>query len=136
MDPVTVLIIIILVLGSVACGFAIRALILIIRAVRSLQRIMDAQVTPLLGKADVTVDAVNAEILRIDAIITSVEETSFRVSNASNTIHDIVNAPAELVTGVADRVRKAWKDRRRDAGDDVECHVTNDAPSGQSEKNE
>lgn len=136
MDPVTVLIIIILVLGSVVCGFAIRALILVIRAVRSLQVIMDSQVTPLLDKTDVTVDAVNAEILRIDAIITSVEQTSSRVSNASNTIHDIVNAPAELVTGVADRVRKAWKDRRREAGDETEYHESHDSPSAQSEKTE
>jgi hypothetical protein len=38
-----------------------------------------------------------------------------RVGAASSTIADVVQAPADIVTGVADKVRRAWKDRREHA---------------------
>lgn len=129
MSPVEILAIVLIALASVVCVLAIRALQVVTRTARSLEAVLRDQVVPLLAKADVTVDAVNAEILRIDAIITSVEETSSRVSSASGTIHDIVTAPVEIVSGVADRVRRAWKDRHREeAGREGDAHAASGEP--------
>lgn len=103
----------------IASAVAVWSLVEVARAMRSLRALTDdsrERVVPLLEKVDVTVDAVNAELLRVDAIITRFEDASERVSSASGTITDIVNAPSELVSGVALKVRRAWRERRRDGG--------------------
>lgn len=100
----------------VALGVAIWAMIELARASRSLRRLTEEtqeKLIPLLDKADVTIDAANAELWRIDGAITRFEEASVRVSAASGTLSEIVQHPGEVVSGVADRVRRAWKDRRR-----------------------
>lgn len=112
--PLTVL----LVAAIIVCALAVWALIELARTARSARSLADdthERLMPLLDKSDVMVDAINAELLRIDAIITQVEEASARVSHASDTISGIVNTPAEIVTDMATRVRRAWKDRRRAA---------------------
>ncbi len=115
MGTVDLLLVVLLVVASILCGVAIWVLLDVLKTSRSVRELSDdtrERLVPLLDKTDVTVDAVNAEILRVDAIITQVERTSDRVSHASETISDIVNAPAEIVNDVASRVRRAWKDRR------------------------
>jgi len=67
---------------------------------------------PLLDKVDVSVDALNAELLRIDAIVTQFEEISERVESTTRTVQDVANAPVEIVTDLADRVRRAWRGRK------------------------
>ena len=57
-------------------------------------------------------DAFNAELLRVDAIVTQFEEVSDRVESTSTTVQDVANAPVEIVTDVADRVRRAWRTRK------------------------
>lgn len=116
MDPTTVLVMVALVAAVVLCGAGTWAAIELARTSRDLRasvRLTSQRLVPLLDKADVTVDAVNAELLRIDAIITQFEEAGARVSHASGTLSDIVNAPAEIVSDVAGRVRRAWKDRKQ-----------------------
>ena len=69
-------------LASALCGVAIWALIEAVKTARSAQLLaddLDARLVPLLDKADVTVDAINAELLRIDEIVTRVEEVTDRV---------------------------------------------------------
>jgi ABC-type transporter Mla subunit MlaD len=97
----------------VAAIWALRDFVATSRSLRAASDDIRERVVPLLEKADITVDAANMELLRIDAIITRFEDTSSRVSSASATITDIVNAPADLVTEAATRVRRAWKDRKR-----------------------
>ncbi len=109
---------IVVALIAVALGFAIWALRemgLAARSMRELSEDTHTRLVPLLEKADVTVDAINAELLRIDGIITTFEDSAERVSSASGTISGIVSAPADIVNDVATRVRSAWKDRRRHA---------------------
>lgn len=104
------------VLGLVALAVAIWAFIEFGRASKAVRRLSDdtsERLLPLLDKADIAIDAANAELLRIDAAITRFEDASVRVSAASGTLTEIVQHPAEVVSGVADRVRKAWKERRR-----------------------
>lgn len=116
MDATTVLQWVLLGSAISLCGVAIWALIDFVQTSRSLRATSDEtreRLVPLLDKADVTVDAVNAELLRVDSIITRFEDTSEKVTSASNTITDIVNAPAEIVNEAASRFRQAWKGRHR-----------------------
>jgi hypothetical protein len=125
-DTVTVLLGILLVVATATCGVAIWALregVRTARSVRILSDNLDAKVMPLLDKADVTVDALNAELLRLDTIVTRVEEITDRVDSTSRTVQDVANAPGEIVTDIADRVRRAWKRRQAEnasAGDEAE----------------
>lgn len=124
------------IVGLLALGVAIWALVELGRASRSLRELSDEtreRLVPLLDKADVTIDAANAELWRIDGAITRFEEASVRVGAASGTLSEIVQHPGEVVSGVADRVRKAWRERRRStdvaappAGEAVRTSVEND----------
>lgn len=116
MTVTVALTVVLLVIASVLCGFGIWALIEVVRTARSVRVLSDdvnVRVVPLLDKADVTVDALNAELLRIDQIVTQVEEVTDRVNNTSKTVQEVANAPAEIVNDIADRVRRAWKTRKQ-----------------------
>ncbi|NTU70812.1 MAG: hypothetical protein HGB10_03200 [Coriobacteriia bacterium] len=115
MDTTTVLLSVLLVVAAIACAVAIWALVEMAKTARSVKRLtddLDARVIPLVDKLDVSVDAFNAELLRVDAIVTRFEEVSERVESTSRTVHDVANAPVEIVTDLADRVRKAWRTRK------------------------
>jgi len=114
-DTAAVLQIVLLVVASAACGFVIWAVFELVKTLRSTRMMverLDATLIPLLDKADVTVDAVNAELLRIDEIVTRVEEVTDRVSSTSRTVQEVANAPAEIVNDIADRVRRAFRSRK------------------------
>lgn len=120
MDIAQVMLLVLLIAAVVVCGVAVWALREVALAAKSIQRLSDdsrERLNPLLDKADVTVDAINVEILRVDALIARFEDASERVTSASGTISGIVNAPAEIVNDVAGRVRRAWKDRSRSHAD-------------------
>lgn len=116
MDIAQVLLLVLLAAACVVCGVAVWALREVALAAKSVQLLAEdsrERLNPLLDKADVTVDAINFELLRVDTVITRFEDASERVTSASGTISGIVNAPAEIVNDVAGRVRRAWKDRSR-----------------------
>jgi ABC-type transporter Mla subunit MlaD len=137
-EPVSILAIVALIAATTLCGVGVWAAIEIARTAREVRGSVGQtteRMVPLLDKADVTVDAVNAELLRVDAIITQFEDAGAKVSHASGTISEIVNAPAEIVSEVADRVRKAWKDRKRaaeSAAGDVSIVTIDDSVAGDS----
>ena len=116
MNVVTVLLCVLIVVASVLCGFGIWAIVEMVKtatSVRTLTDDLDSRLVPLLDKADVTVDALNAELLRVDGIVTRFEEISDRVDSTSRAVQDVANAPVEIVTDIADRVRRAWRTRRQ-----------------------
>ena len=116
MSITTTLLAVLLVVASAACGVAIWALIESVKTTRSIKVLaddLDARLVPLLDKADVTVDAMNAELLRIDQIVSRVEEVTDRVSDTSRAVQEVANAPAEIVNELAVRVRRAWKTRKQ-----------------------
>ncbi len=116
MSTTTALLAVLLVFASALCGVAIWALTESVKTARSAKQLaddLDARLVPLLDKADVTVDAMNAELLRIDQIVTRVEEVTDRVSDTSRVVQEVANAPAEIVNDIADRVRRAWKTRKQ-----------------------
>jgi hypothetical protein len=106
----------VLIVAAVAlCGVAIWALLEGVKTARSLRTLsdnLDTRLVPLIEKADVTVDALNIELLRVDAIVTRFEEISDAVESTSRTVQGVANAPVEIVTDIADRVRRAWKTRK------------------------
>jgi uncharacterized protein YoxC len=112
----TALLAVLLVSASALCGVAIWALIESVKTARSARQLaddLDARLVPLLDKADVTVDAMNAELLRIDQIVTRLDEVTERVSDTSRAVQEVANAPAEIVNELAERVRRAWKTRKQ-----------------------
>lgn len=116
METQNVLVIVLLAVGIAGVGFLVWALIETARTLRSVRTLSDdvrSRLVPLLDKVDVTIDAVNMELLRVDAIVTRVEEVTDRVSNTSRTVQEVANAPVEIVTGIADKVRTAWRGRKR-----------------------
>jgi TolA-binding protein len=109
---------VLLVLASVACAVGIWALLegaKTARSTRTLAEDLDARVVPLLDKADITIDALNAELLRVDNIVSRIEEVTERVESTSRTVQGVANAPGEIVTDIADRVRRAWKRRQAES---------------------
>lgn len=115
MNTTTVLLSVLILVACALCGVAIWALAEVVktaRSVRTLSDDLDARVVPLIDKLDVSVDALNAELLRVDAIVTRFEDISDRVDSTSRTVQEVANAPVEIVTDLADRVRRAWRTRK------------------------
>jgi hypothetical protein len=67
------------------------------------------KLVPLLDKADVTVDALNAELLRVDGIMTDIEGVSGAVSSAT----DIIRTPVGVVTSLGSKLAHAFTRARR-----------------------
>jgi hypothetical protein len=114
----TVLLGVLLVLAIALCSVAIWAVIEGVKTARSARTLaddLDDRMVPLLDKADITIDALNAELLRIDSIVSRIEEVTERVESTSRTVQGVANAPGEIVTDIADRVRRAWKRRGTEA---------------------
>ncbi len=104
------LIVALLLSAIVLCGVGIWALVRVGLAAKSAQTAAEdlhGRLVPLVEKSDVTIDAVNAELLRVDMIVTQVEEVSDRVSSASNAVSTIVTAPGVAVGELGERLRKA-----------------------------
>ena len=76
-----------------------------------------SDVLPLADKAGVTIDALNAELLRVDGIITTIENATKNVQKTSSSVSEFVNAPVEAVTDLAGRVRTAFREKRAEVKD-------------------
>lgn len=83
-----------------------------LRSVRKLSDDMQTRLVPLIEKANVTVDALNAELFRIDGIVTQIEQVSDRVSSTTNAVQDAVHGPMEAVSNMGARLRKVLKRNR------------------------
>lgn len=81
----------------VLVAVAIYAVYAILKAVRALLQAVEdvrGRLVPLLEKTDITVDALNAELLRLDAIVTQAEGVGDAVSTASEFLRSPVNSAA------------------------------------------
>ena len=116
MDTVSVLVVIALLAATAVCIVAIFALVETIKTMRSTRVFVEetgGQLGPLIEKVDVTVDAVNAELMRIDAIVTTFEDVSDKVSTTSSAVQSAVSAPVDAVNAVGGRLRRAWLTARK-----------------------
>lgn len=111
--------VILVVVAIVACGAATYAFVEAVLTLRSARRFLDetgARLLPLMRKTETTIDAVNAELTRVDAIVSQLEEVSDRVSSTTSAVHEAVSAPREAVSAVSSRIRNAyvaWRRERR-----------------------
>jgi len=107
----------ILILAAIVlCAVGIYAVVRLAAAADSVKRLSDdleERLPPILEKADVTVDAVNAELLRLDLIVTQVEEVTEAVSSATSAVHTIVNAPYEVANELGERLRRTFHSARK-----------------------
>ncbi|MDO9556749.1 MAG: DUF948 domain-containing protein [Coriobacteriia bacterium] len=100
----------------VLIGVGIYATFLLVRTLgeaRTFMTEMRERLTPLLKKADVTIDAVNAELLRLDGIVTQVEEVSGTVSSTTRVATEIIRSPMNKVAEVGSKLIGALRTRRR-----------------------
>jgi hypothetical protein len=77
------------------------------RVTRDLSETVDSRLIPLIDKADASLDLLNAEMMRIDGIVTQVEEVSGRVTTTSEQVTDAVRAPLAFLVGFADSIRRS-----------------------------
>lgn len=66
------------------------------------------KVDPLMDRASVTLDAINLEVMRLDGILGDVSAITEKGAKAANSIDDITSAPMELVSSVADKVKRRF----------------------------
>lgn len=101
-----------LVAALIVSVVAIYALVVSVKTMRSMQEFMEetsSRLHPLIEKADITVDAINAELLRVDGIVTTLEEVSERVGETTRTVQAVTNAPKEVANAMGPRLRAAWR---------------------------
>lgn len=113
MDLLTISNLLLIGAAIAACGAVVwlaREAVLTARSLRTLTDDVQTRLIPILDKADVTVDALNAELLRIDGAITTFEDAGARASAAAETLSDFVSSPAGTV---AETVRRRWRERKR-----------------------
>lgn len=109
MDAVSVLLIVLIVAAIAVCAVAVFALVELVPTLRSARRFFDdveSRLVPLLEKADVTVDALNAELMRVDNIVTSLEEVSDTVSTATTAVREAAHAPSAALNALGTRLRQ------------------------------
>jgi ABC-type transporter Mla subunit MlaD len=104
MDTASVLGILLTVLAIALVAFAIYVLVIVLRLARELHAAtaeVRTKLVPLIDKADVTLDLMNAELLRVDGIVSNIEQVSGAVSSASDVIRGPVNVVQKLGMGLA-----------------------------------
>jgi uncharacterized protein YoxC len=112
MEARQVLEVLLLVLTTAFVVAGMYAIVVLIRTLRQTQQTMlelRERLVPLLEKADVTVDALNAELLRVDGIMTDIEGVSGAVSSAT----DMIRTPVGVVAGIGSRLALAFARARR-----------------------
>lgn len=90
-------------------GLAIWGVVEVVRTARSARALaddLDRRLVPLIEKADRTLDNVNAEMARVDDIVSQIEEVSDAAASTTRAARDIVNAPVSAVSGVAEGLRR------------------------------
>jgi ABC-type transporter Mla subunit MlaD len=93
----------------VLCGTGIWTLMTVSRAASSTRRLADElgrKLPPLIDNASSTLDGFNAEMARVDGLVTQLEEVSDKVTSTTRAASEIVGAPAAAVAGLGGRVRR------------------------------
>ena len=63
------------------------------------------RVEPLIDRAELTVDTLNLELLRVDAILEDVEQVTDVAGSAAETASTLANAPTNAVAALAEKLR-------------------------------
>lgn len=109
LDAQSVVVIVLAVAATALCVVGVVVLLDALKTSRSLRVLaddLDVRLVPLIEKADVTLDAINAEMLRVDGIVTRFEEVSDTVSSASSVVREAANAPSIAVNAIGTGLRR------------------------------
>jgi uncharacterized protein YoxC len=90
------------------CGVAAWGIVEIVGAARSMRRLaedLNSLLPPLIDRVTTTLDSVNAELARVDGVVTQLEEVSDRVNSTTRAAQEMVEAPAAAVSGIAENIR-------------------------------
>lgn len=93
----------------VLAGFAVwgvREVVFTARSVRKLTDELSTTLPPLIERADGTLVALNAEIVRVNGVVSQLEEVSDRVTSTTRAAQEMVEAPVAAVTGIAEGARR------------------------------
>ncbi len=104
-----ILLVVLVVTGIVTCCVAMFVMVRADRAVAELRdsvRRTEERLAPLVEKADVAVDAINAELLRVDGIVSQFEAATDKVSSTARAAHDAVEAPMRIVAGAGEGIAR------------------------------
>lgn len=74
-----------------------------------------AQIDPLMERVNLTMDAANLEIMRVDEILEDVSSITNKLAGTTATVNDIANVPLNAVNSVTNRVRSVFKSRSASA---------------------
>lgn len=72
------------------------------------------RVDPLMEKAELTVDTINLEMLRVDGILEDVSQISNVAGKTASTVDTVTSAPADAVTSIVDHLRGALGSKRKE----------------------
>lgn len=108
------------VLVILAAAALIALIVVLVRAAKSMKHIntitaeAEKEVTPalkrvdpLIDRAELTVDTLNLELLRVDAILEDVEQVTDVAANTADAVNTITTAPTNAVAGLAEKIRGA-----------------------------
>ncbi|MDO8964796.1 MAG: hypothetical protein Q7W30_09950 [Coriobacteriia bacterium] len=108
MDATGILRIVLYVALIVLAGVGVWGVVEVVGAARSMRRLsedLNANVPPLIERANATLDTINTELRRVDGVVSQLEEVSGRVNTTTRAAQEIVEAPAMAVSGLAEGVR-------------------------------
>ena len=91
------------------CGTGVWGIVVLARTAKSTQRLvedLDHRLPPLIDKASATLDSINDEMVRVDGLVTTLEEVSDKVTHTTRTASEFVNGPVAAMAGLGDRARK------------------------------
>jgi uncharacterized protein YoxC len=112
MDAQTVLRIVLYVALIVLACVAVWGVREIVGSARSVRRLSDdlhATLPGLIERADGTLVAVNAELVRVNGVVTQLEDVSDRVSSTTRAAQEMVEGPAAAVAGLTEGARRFFK---------------------------
>lgn len=72
-----------------------------------------ARIDPMVEHVQLTIDAANLEIMRLDQILDDISKVSGIAGKTATSVDTITSAPAELITSAVERLRGTAKDASR-----------------------
>jgi len=109
MDVQTALLTALYTLLIALAGFAIwgiREMVATARSMRTLTDELQQTLPPLIERAGATLTTVDAELGRINGVVSQIEEVSDRVQSTSRAAQEMVEGPAAVVSGLAESARR------------------------------
>lgn len=115
---------ILVILGIVALSLLVVILYRASKTMKSVQNMAEEadkeitpvmkKVDPMVDKAELSIDTLNLEMLRMDAILEDVEQITNVAGNAANTVDSVTSAPVDAVTSIVGRLRGSFGSKRQE----------------------